>query len=749
MFDSIIRLYFTSLAWCQKRPYLTLSGFFLVFVLAVIHLPSLRIVTDLRSLIPDDEVAAADQQLYREFELDDYLMVVLSSKEGVYRPECIEAAALISAELEKVEGINKIRSLMTEDNIIGQDYDLEFKPFIEPSAAIDSAGIQQEIRQFPGIESILVSADGHHLALLAEIETDVSKSGIYFTILDQLKTIPLPEDVKVSISGMPVFEGVLGTYIFKDLLVMLPIVAVILIILLQLSFRSLPFTLLCLAETIFVDCVTLGLMAALGIPLYIIHAIMPVILMGLAITDEIHIFSRYFEACEDAPGAGIHQKLSITLKDIAKPVILTSLTTATAFLAFIPASMKAMQMFGIFTAVGVLLAMVFSLYVSPIIIKLLKIHGRPGTQRIDHPGRLAGFGSLIIKHKNLARILLLLVVVTAIFGISQVYINDSWIANFKEDSGVAKANDLINKEFSGTMLLYVSLDSGRDGGIHDPHFLTGLEQIQKKIEAMEGVGGSISMIQPLEKLNFELTGKYALRDSKEANAQFLSLLDTSEYSEYWDFNYRKALLTFFIVDATYQRGKIVFPELERLVKQYLPEASITLGGHFILGVHWVGTVERDQPLTLLISLISILALSSLIFNSILKGMVVVAPVLLAVMMNFGLMGFLGLPLGVATSMFSSIVFGIGIDFAIHLQRSFEVNRPSMGLHDAIRKMFTSAGSAILWSTTIVFISFIVLVFSEMPPVQKLGVMVSSGVLCSFLASYLIVPLLLLTFQRRK
>ena len=63
----------------------------------------------------------------------------------------------------------------------------------------------------------------------------------------------------------------------------------------------------------------------------------------------------------------------------------------------------------------------------------------------------------------------------------------------------------------------------------------------------------------------------------------------------------------------------------------------------------------------------ILTVTWLCLNSCRRALTVLAPVAFAVLMMYGLLGIVGVPLGVATSMFGSIVLGLGIDYSIHFE----------------------------------------------------------------------------------
>lgn len=69
--------------------------------------------------------------------------------------------------------------------------------------------------------------------------------------------------------------------------------------------------------------------------------------------------------------------------------------------------------------------------------------------------------------------------------------------------------------------------------------------------------------------------------------------------------------------------------------------------------------------------------------------------------------------------------------AIHLQNKFDVLKNDMDLEDAFLGIFKTAGKAIVWNGVVVTAGFLTLIFSQMPPNQKLGLICSLGIATKF------------------
>jgi len=135
------------------------------------------------------------------------------------------------------------------------------------------------------------------------------------------------------------------------------------------------------------------------------------------------------------------------------------------------------------------------------------------------------------------------VLALAALGIRQVYIQDSFISNFKRSSPVRRSNAELNRRLSGSRMFHVELDTGRPDGVKDPAFLRAVDRAQQDAQGLAGAGGSISLVRIVKKMNQELLGDYALPDGAAAVAQMLFLVDGKSCESLWDPTYRKARVT--------------------------------------------------------------------------------------------------------------------------------------------------------------------------------------------------------------
>jgi uncharacterized protein len=702
------------------------------------QLPRLRIVTDLRSLIPQDEVQATDRAIAERFGIKEFMIVAIEHESGVFDAPILAYAQALASGFSEIPGVFAVRSLFSEDDIRMTPEGLRIEPFVSSLSVADIARARTGLAEFPAVRGILASADETCMGLLVELEEGADKQSAHDRLSAAVAGQPAPDGVRVHLSGLPVFEGVLGGLIIRDLLVLLPIVTLVVALVIFAGCRSWALVLLALAEIVVVNVWAMGLMAFLGRPIYILHACMPVFLVAIVLADEIHIFATYAE--KSALGLSTRDAVFQAMAEVWRPVVLTSLTTGAAFLSFLTSSMIAIRSFGVFIAFGIGVAMVFSLLVTPAVIVLA--HPRTKTSPCNPLSpALAWLSRSAHTRRRVHICFVLLLTAVAAVGASRVYIQDDWIANFRKGGTVCAAAAAINAKLHGTRIVQVELDTGRTDGIHDPDFLRRLAAFQRDLEQVDGIGGTWSVADPIIKLNREMAGDDAIPDNASLVAQYLFLLEGTSHDNLWDFDKRWARILLISPAGDFRTGTGILSGIQDRRRIRLPDAGLRLGGDYALGHHWVGLVGRDQPLSLLTSMGLVFLLVSLFFRSFRKGLRVTAPTAMGVLLTFGVMGWFDIPLSVTVSMVSSIVLGISVDYAIHFQSRYDVLASgNVSAASAAEQTFRTVGGAVVWDALVVVIGLLALYFSAMPPNRQIGYMAALGVASSMAATLLVMPL---------
>lgn len=147
------------------------------------------------------------------------------------------------------------------------------------------------------------------------------------------------------------------------------------------------------------------------------------------------------------------------------------------------------------------------------------------------------------------------------------------------------------------------------------------------------------------------------------------------------------------------------------------------------------------------ALVLVAILMTIQFRSIAWGLIVTSPVVLTILVNFAIMGFGHIPLDLATVTIGSIAIGIGIDYSIHISSRLRTKlRQQPDVLSAVDKTLETTGQAVLINALTVALGFIVLLGSNLVPLQSFGWVLAMTMLVSTGAAMTYLPAMILVFK---
>jgi len=743
-----------------KRPWLMLAVLVIITVgFFKVMKTNSRMETDLDKYMPQNHPAFVySNQAEEWFNIKDGIIIAIENQDGIYNAGTIQKVKDLTKALQKMKEINKndVTSLYTADNIIGTEDGMDVRAFFKrtPNSPEALKQLQTNVRNNEMIFGRLVSTDETVTVIIAEIEDDVFSQQFYQKILKSGKSFEGPE--KIHVAGRPIVEGTMALLGPADMKRMVPIVVLVIILVLLAVLRSLKSTFFTLLVVLFSTVWTFGLMAALGIPIYAVSTMIPVMLIAIGVADGIHLYSHLHLFMIKHPDAAKKEATLDMIHGMWKPVVMTSVTTAVGFISLLTSQVYPIKYFGLFTAFGVMMAMVFSLVLIPAGVMAFGLPKwkKQGKNAHEKNGAFAStFSEKIVKYKYATLIITAVVIVLSITGIGKVWINSSFLDKFEKDSDIVLTDKFINEHFGGTSTLNVILDSKDENAFKNPEILKAIDRMQQDVDgSLEVVGNSFALTDYLKRMNKVMhadSEKYnIIPDSQELIAQYLLLYEMSGDPEnLWkvvDYDYKKANLTFQLKSDNSKAINSAIAVIEKHIPE-LEDLNIELkyAGSGYKGLVFTDLILKGQIASLLLSLVIVIVLLALMFKNVMAGLIGSVPIIITTFISFGVMGLLNIPLSTTTALLSSIAIGIGIDYAVHFIERYKIYAAETG-----DKVLTSqhtmqhSGRAIVFNAVVVIAGFLVLLFSVFPPNRALGALVSLNMFTSFLGTVTIMYLLL-------
>ncbi len=716
-----------------------------------------RMETDLDKYMPQDHPAFVySDQAEAWFNIKDGILIAVENEQGIYNSGTLQKIKDITLQLQAMPEFEAadVVSLFTADNIVGTEDGLDVRSFYRevPSSAEVLKKLQSDVETNEMVHGRLVSEKGNVALVVAALNDTAFSMEFYQNILAFAHSFEGPE--KVYVAGVPVVEGTMAFLGPKDMKTMVPIVVLAIVLVLYTVMRSVRNTFSTLMVVLLSTVWTFGLLALLNIPIYAVSIMIPVMLIAIGVADGIHLYSHLDLFLMENKGATKVQAITNMLKNMWKPVMMTSVTTAIGFISLLTSEVLPIKYFGLFTAFGVMAAMVFSLFLIPSFIFVLgtKKQKTLKTEDQSHTGFGADFAVKVLKYKVLVVSITVILGVISVVGIGKVWINSSFLENFEKSSDIVQTDAFINQYFGGTSTINVILESENEGVMTKHETLQLLSEMQLSVEKVEKVGGSFSIADYIKRMNKVMHADdehyNSIPDDDELIAQYLLLYEMSGDPEnLWkvtDYDSKKANLTFQLKSDNSKELKKAIEAIE-IFKPRLEELGISLNyaGSGYKALVFTGLILEGQIKSLVMSVIIIILLITLMFRKFTIGLIGSVPVVLTALLSFGLMGLLNIPLSTTTALISSIAVGIGIDYAIHFIERYKIYSQETGDKLLTTKLTMShSGRAITFNAVVVILGFLVLLFSVFPPNRSLGALVSFNMLTSFVATVTIMYLLL-------
>ncbi len=719
-----------------------------------------RMETDLDEYMPQDHPAFVySDSAEAIFNIKDGIMIAIENKDGIYNAQTLEKVKSLTKDLQKFKEIEKtdVTSLYTADNIIGTEMGLEVNPFYKkvPATEPELLELRKKVRDNEMINERIISKDETVTLVIAEIGDDAFSQEFYHRLLDFAKSYE-DEGHTLYVAGTPIVEGTMAYLGPKDMQKMVPIVILVIILVLYITLRNIKTTVLTLLVVLLSTIWAFGLMAALSIPIYAVSTMIPVMLIAIGVADGIHLFSHMKLFQKEHPESSKKEIIKDMIKNMWKPVAMTSITTSVGFVSLLTSEVYPIKYFGLFTAFGVMSAMVLSLIFIPAGIMTFgkpKFPGKIKKGRDEKHPLAESWTNKILNNKRIVFIITAVVIALSIFGLQKVWINSSFLDKFEDDSDIVQTDEFINKKFGGTTKLNVILSAERNDAFKEPEVLKLLSKMQKGVDSsMQVVGSSFSLADYIERMNKVMHADdeayNKIPSSQNLVAQYLLLYEMSGDPEnLWkevNYDYNKANLKFQLKKDDSKSLKAAISKIEKFNDDFQDlDVKIDYAGSGYKALVFTGLILEGQIKSLLLSLVLIVVLLSLMFRKLSIGLIGAVPITITAIMSFGVMGLLNIPLSTTTALLASIAIGIGIDFAVHFIERYRINLKAYSdKFEVASRTINHSGRAIFFNAIVVIAGFLVLTFSVFPPNRALGALVSFNMFTSFIGTMTIMLILL-------
>ena len=743
-----------------RRPKLIVWAAIAVTLLFLTQLPRIKTDTNPKHMLPEtSDVRVWNNEVDKLFGLyEDTIVVGVQNDAGVLNRETLGRIARITGEILELEGVasRDVNGFTTITNVTAEAGTLKVGPLMPgaPKTEAEVEALRAALFGNPLLLDRVISKDGKTTAIYVPLEKGADGA----EIAAKIGAIVAAEkgQERYYIAGDPVARDTFGAEMFKLMGIFSPIAGMIMFIAIQLMFRSLSLSFTMMAVAMAAIVWSMGLLIGAGFPVHIMSSMAPVFLMAIA-TDSIHIFNEFYFRYREKRDklAAIRE----TMQAVSRPVRYTALATAAGFAVLLFMNIVPVQVFGGLIAFGTVVLRLFSFSLIPAILTFVKeerIARAAGGESVelDRTARFLRRIAQIGTDRPLATALVgLALAAAAIVGTTQIHINNNMVAWFKESSAIRMADTAMNQALGGTSLGYLVVESTDAEFMKRPDAVRWLEGLQRHLEGLAVVGKTFSVADYVKRINRVLHDddpKFdAVPETKDAVGQYLFLFSMSAKPSDLDnvvnptFQKANVWVQLKTWDAEAMRQVI---QAAQTYQQARPLAvTVKPAGIAYFNLVWNEEVLGDMVLGLTLALAVVFVILALDFRSARWALVGYMPLLVTILLIYGVVGFTGKDFDMPLSVLSTLSLGMAVDFAIHFISRFRQRLAEAGSDVREALLWTAArpGKGILRNAVLFAAAFSVMLFAPLTPYVAVGAFIVSMMLLSALLTILCLPALIM------
>jgi len=741
------------------NPKVVIAFTIVLTVISAMQFPKIKIDTDPENMLRKDEpIRIFHDNVKKDFNINELIVLGIVREDGIFHKDSLEKIKRITGEIPKIKGViaDDIESLAVTNNVVAREGTLNVRPpMLEvPETREDIEKLKSEILDNPLFKDRLVSADGRGAAIYIPIES----KDVAHEVGEKIKEIYLKEKgpEKYYMAGLPIAENTFGHEMFVQMGIFAPMAGALLMGVFFIIFRRLSFVIPPMIVAMLSVVWTMGGLIGTGFTVHIMSSMIPVFLMPIAICETVHVLSDFYEAL---PGVGDRKKAILQVFDgLVKPLFFAPITTAIGFADLVLADIPPVQVFGVFIAIGIVLAWLLSMTLLPATLMLIK-EKKPVMKQEAGSKALGWIGRFSLGRSMAVTVAGTILVAIAAYGITLLSVNDNPVKWFKKSHPIRVADGELNKLIGGTYISYLVLEGDKDDAIKRPEVMNYVEGLQRHLRDNALVGKTTSVADIVKRVNYVLHDEDKRFDvipgDKDAIGQYLFLFLMSsapdEIDNFVDYSFRKTNIWVQLKSGDNKDMTDVVRDVEGYVRENpLPPAiKMEWSGLPYLNVAWQALMATGMLKATIGTWWVVFIMMILQFRSFWWGIIGMFPLAFSVVFSYGLLGFWGKEYDMPIAVCSTLAIGLGDDFAIHFISRFRERFDAHGdLKSAMQ--WTMGGEpalAIFRNALIVALGFTPMALATLTPYVTVGLFFGSLAFFAGIVTLIFLPALIGTFKK--
>jgi hypothetical protein len=754
-----------------------------------------------RTVPPEDPDLIYFNSFKQKFGEDGNIIVVGMQDSAAYQLDNFHALGELASEIKKISGVTEVISLPTLKMIVKDTATRSFKfqnifpEKIATQQSLDSL-LQKAMDQKIYSGQIINASNGAMMMLVA-VKKEVMNSKAREAMTDSLQATGSRFEQQTGITlryaGLPFMRTIVANSIRNEMKIFLIASVVITGLIMFLFFRSFRAVLFSMIIIGVLVVWTLGTLALFGYKITLLTGLIPPVIVTIGITNAIYLLNKYHLEFQKTKNK--LEAIHAVVKKMGLAMFLTNLTVAIGFLTLLATDITILREFGIVAGINILALFFVCLIMIPSVFSWLPVPNEKHLRHLNLP-LMQKFLELIdiSVHRHRLTIYAISVALAAlsVYGMMQLKAVTFMADDVPAESQVKKDLQFFETNFSGVMPLEIVVQfvTKKKRPVLDVRNLGQMEEFEAFLDSIPLMSRPVSVVSFVKGLNQAFYNGNPKQYKLPTKAQGAFLMgyvkNSSLFKQNTDWTKPDSVTTpepdsiareatrgvlNSFVDSTFTTVRIstqiadigsarldslvdhvIEPKMKGIFVPAGKDSVVTrITGSTKIFIKGNKFLIANLQESLLLAFILITLSMAILFANVRMIIISLIPNLLALMITAGLMGYFNIPLKASTALIFSITFGISVDNSIRFLAKYrqEILSNNFFIPVAVSESILETGKSIMYTSVVLFAGFIIFAFSSFGGTIALGLLTSTTLVISMFTNLILLPALIMTFDKPK
>ena len=719
-------------------------------------------------LLPSDHQISLDYQDFLEKYGDQNVLVIAIEDSLLLTLDHLIKWDKVTKNIEIINGVSHVVSF-TNLPILFKDTENKklvlkkwFSQEVETQEQLDSAFSQYSNQPF--YKGLINSNDNNVSTMLITLDDIVMKSAsrkeLIFAIKDLVDIYANEFQATAHYSGLPYIRTIDSIKVKEEISLFIIFTLLITSLILFLFFRSFKAVISSMIVVILGVVFSFGTISLLGYEVSVLMALIPPVLIVIGIPNCIFLINKFHSEFKRTQNK--NYALRKMVQKIGNITLLTNLTTASGFAAFILTNSETLQEFGLIASINIIFIFLLSLFIIPIYFSFASPPQNRHTKHLDKIwiNKLVERLVFLVQYRRkYIYIITTILIFIGVFGILNIKTTGNLTDELPKNGDLYKDLKFFERNFGGVMPLEVVVNTKKKNGLLKSYNLRKIEELSKELAGFKEFSKPSSYVDMV---------KYSKQAFYNGDSAYYSLPNSQEQRMILDYLKNSASsinMSSLMIDSLKQEARISLrvadistSKMDSVFDALIPKVNnifdsdkydVTITGTSVVFLNGTKFLLKNLMLSLLLVILLISIFMAWMFNSFRMVVVSIIPNLIPLLLTGAIMGYFGIALKPSTILVFSIAFGISVDDTIHFLAKYrqELLVNNWNIKKSVLSALNETGVSMFYTSVVLFFGFFIFVASDFGGTIALGLLVSITLLFAMLSNLLLLPALLLSLEK--